>query len=56
VHALVGYGTDNGIQRLKCQACGQVFTSRWGTPLYYLKSDVKQVELVLWFLAEGVDA
>lgn len=26
VHALVGYGTPNGIQRLKCQACAKVFT------------------------------
>jgi hypothetical protein len=56
VHALVGYGTDNGIQRLKCQACGQVFTSRIHTPLYYLKSSPKEVEFVLWFLAEGVGA
>jgi transposase-like protein len=56
VHALVGYGKENGIQRLKCQACGKVFTSRWGTPLYYLKSDPQQIELVLWFLVEGVDA
>jgi IS1 family transposase len=56
VHALVGYGKENGIQRLKCQACGKVFTSRWGTPLYYLKSNPQQIEMVLWFLVEGVDA
>jgi transposase-like protein/IS1 family transposase len=56
VHALVGYGTHNSIQRLKCQACGQVFTSRINTPRYYLKSSPKEVEFVLWFLAEGVDA
>ncbi len=49
-------GTENGIQRLKCQACGQVFTSRIHTPLYYLKTNPKEVEFVLWFLAEGVDA
>jgi hypothetical protein len=55
VHALVGYGTHNGIQRFKCQSCGKVFTYRFGTPLYYLKTDPKQVERVLWFLAEGVD-
>ncbi len=55
IHALVGYGKDNGIQRLKCQACAKVFTSRVNTPLYYLKSDPKNVEFVLWFLAEGVD-
>jgi IS1 family transposase len=56
VHALVGYGKDSGIQRFKCQACGKVFSSRLGTPLYYLKTSPRTVELVLWFLAEGVDA
>ncbi|MBK9745830.1 MAG: IS1 family transposase [Chloroflexi bacterium] len=55
LHALVGYGSHNGIQRFKCQACSKVFTSRVNTPLYYLKTDPKQVEFVLWFLAEGVD-
>jgi hypothetical protein len=55
VHALVGYGRHNGIQRLKCQACAKVFTSRINTPLYYLKTDPKEVEFALWFLAEGVD-
>jgi transposase-like protein/IS1 family transposase len=55
IHALVGYGHHNRIQRFKCQACRKVFTSRIGTPLYYLKTDLKQVEMVLWFLAEGVD-
>jgi IS1 family transposase/transposase-like protein len=56
LHALVGYGTHNGIQRLRCQACAKVFTSRVNTPLYYLKTNPKQIEMVLWFLAEGVDA
>jgi transposase-like protein/IS1 family transposase len=55
LHALVGYGAHNGIQRFKCQACAKVFTSRVNTPLYYLKTDPKQVEFVLWFLAEGVN-
>ncbi len=55
VHALVGHGSHNGIQRFKCQACAKVFTSRVNTPRYYLKTDPKQVEFVLWFLAEGVD-
>ena len=55
IHALVGYGTHHGIQRFKCQACDKVFTSRINTPLYSLKTDAKRVELVLWFLAEGVD-
>jgi IS1 family transposase/transposase-like protein len=55
-HALVGYGVQSGNQRFKCQKCGKVFTSRVGTPLYYLKTDAKRVEFVLLFLAEGVDA
>lgn len=55
-HALVGYGIQSGAQRLKCQACGKVFTSRFGTPLYYLKTESHQVEFALLFLAEGVDA
>lgn len=55
IHALVGYGTHNGIQRFKCQACAKVFTCRINTPLYYLKSKPKEIEFVLWFLAEGVD-
>jgi len=55
-HALVGYGTQCGNQRFKCQACSKVFTSRVNTPLYYLKSDPEEVEFVLLFLAEGVDA
>ena len=58
VHALVGYGkTDKRkkIQRLRCQACLTTFSCRLGTPLYYLKSDEREVEMVLWFLAEGVD-
>jgi hypothetical protein len=58
IHALVGFGfTDQAktIQRLCCQACRQTFSSRRGTPLYYLKSTAKEVEMVLWFLAEGLD-
>jgi IS1 family transposase len=58
VHALVGDGTldeQHTIQRWRCQACGTTFSSRRGTPLYYLKSAPSEVELVLWFLAEGVD-
>src|SRR5262249_49445581 len=58
VHALVGYGTLNSqqpIQRWRCQACGTTFSCRRGTPLYSLKSAPSEVELVLWFLAEGVD-
>jgi len=55
LNALVGYGAPNGIQRFKCQACTKVFTSRINTPLCCLKTDPKQVEFVLWILAEGVD-
>ena len=57
-HALVGYGhidEAKQIQRLRCQSCKTTFSSRWGTPLYYLKSASDQVEMVLWFQAEGVD-
>jgi len=58
VHALVGYGKSDQqhtIQRWRCQACKTTFSCRRGTPLYYLKSAPSQIELVLWFLAEGVD-
>jgi len=55
---LVGYGwidQARTIRRLRCQACRKTFTVRKGTPLYYLKTDPRQVEMVLWFLAEGLD-
>jgi len=58
IHALVGYGwidQARTIRRLRCQACRKTFTVRKGTPLYYLKTDPRQVEMVLWFLAEGLD-
>ena len=58
VHALVSHGKrgkEHDIQYFKCQACQKTFTCRRGTPLYYLKTDVKRIEFVLWFLAEGVD-
>jgi len=55
IHAPVGYGHHNHIPRFKCQACGKVFTSRVGTPLYYLKTTPERVKMVLWFVAEGVD-
>jgi len=58
IHALVGYGwidEAGTIRKLRCQACGKTFSVRKGTPLYYLKTDPKQVEMVLWFLAEGLD-
>jgi len=58
IHALVGNGKrgqDHNIQNLKCQCCHKSFSSRKGTPLYYLKTSTQTVEMVLWFLAEGVD-
>jgi IS1 family transposase len=58
IHALVGYGwidQAGTIRKLCCQACRKTFSVRKGTPLYYLKTHPKQVEMVLWFLAEGLD-
>jgi len=58
IHALVRHslrGKDHDIPYLCCQCCHTVFSSRQGTPLYYLKTKPDQVELVLWFLAEGVN-
>jgi transposase-like protein len=58
VHALVGYGkrgAQGDIQRFKCQACGSTFSSRKGTPWYYIKTSTGEIEEVLWYLAEGVD-
>jgi IS1 family transposase len=48
-------GKERDIPYLRCQCYQTVFTSRKGTPLYYLKAKADQVELVLWFLVEGVD-
>jgi IS1 family transposase len=58
IHALVRHttrGKDKDIPYLCCQACQTVFSSRKGTPLYYLKTKPERVEMVLWFVAEGVD-
>jgi IS1 family transposase/transposase-like protein len=57
VHALVGYGKDgpHGIQRFRCQACQTTFSCRRDSALYYLKTDAAQIEMALWFLAEGID-
>ena len=57
-HALVRHttrGKDKDIPYVLCQSCQQVFSSRKGTPLYYLKTKPERVEMVLWFLVEGVD-
>jgi transposase-like protein len=58
IHALVRHttrGKDRDIPYLCCQACHSVFSSRQGTPLYYLKTKAERVEMVRWFVAEGVD-
>jgi len=58
IHALVSdgkRGKDHDIQYLKCQCCQKRFSSRKGTGLYYLKTKADRVEMVLWFLVEGVD-
>lgn len=48
-HALVGDGQRgaDGIQWLKCQACGKRFSSRQGTALYRLRTPAAHVALVL---------
>lgn len=58
IHALVkdtDRGKDKDIPQLRCQCCRKRFTSRKGTPLYHLKKKSKDVEMVLFFMAEGVD-
>ena len=58
IHALVGFGwidQAQTIRKLRCQACRKTFSVRKGTPLYYLKTQPERVEMVLWFLAEGLD-
>lgn len=58
IHALVGYGwidQAQTIRKLCCQACHKTLSVRNGTPLYYLKTKPKRIEMVLWFLAEGLD-
>ncbi len=48
-HVLVGDGRRgaDGIQWLKCRACGQCFSSRRGTALYRLRPPAAQVAQVL---------
>lgn len=58
IHALVkdtDRGKDRDIVQLRCQCCQKRFSSRKGTPLYYLKKKSERVEQVLWLSAEGVD-
>lgn len=57
IHALVSNGR-RGKQRilyLKCQACGGCRTSRFCTPLYWLKTPLARVAMVMTALSEGVD-
>jgi len=40
---------------LKCQACGGCRTSRYGTSLYWLKTPLARIAMVMTALSEGVD-
>ena len=57
IHALVSNGRrgKQQILYLKCQACGGCRTSRYGTPLYYLKTPLTQIAMVMTAMSEGVD-
>ena len=57
IHALVSNGRRGKQQILyfKCQACGGCRTSRFGTPLYWLKTPLSQIAMVVTALSEGVD-
>ncbi len=49
IHALVsnGYRGHQQIRYWKCQACGGCRTSRYGTPLYWLKTPLARITLVM---------
>jgi len=57
-HAMVGDGTRgaDGIQRFKCQACAQRFSSRRGTALYRLRTPVAQIALTLLVIHLGLSS
>ena len=58
IHALVGdgmRGVNKDILYLRCQCCGKRKTSRAGTPMYYLKTSLHEVAMVVTALSEGVD-
>ncbi len=57
IHALVSNGRrgKQQIRYFKCQACGGCRTSRYGTPLYWLKTPLVQVAMVMTAFSEGVD-
>lgn len=55
--AVIGHckvGKDKTIQRLKCAGCNTTFSSRKGTPLYYVKTEPGMIAEVSWWLAERV--
>jgi hypothetical protein len=57
IHALVSNGR-RGKQRIlyfKCQACGGCRTSRFSTPLYWLKTPLARIAMVMTAMSEGVD-
>ncbi len=52
IHALVSDGGRNGIQYWRCQACANRKTSRWGTPVYWLKTTIGRISMVMMSLSE----
>ncbi len=58
VHALVSngkHGIHQDIPYFKCQACGSCKSSRLNTPMYYLKTPLHRVAMVMHSLSEGLD-
>ncbi|MBK8905321.1 MAG: transposase [Anaerolineaceae bacterium] len=58
IHALVSNGRRGQQQMLdylKCQSCGGCRTSRYGTPLYWLKTPLSRIAMVMTAMSEGVD-
>jgi len=58
LHALVGHGQRgaDGIQWLKCQACGKRFSSRRGTALYRLRTPAAQIAQALLVINLGLSS
>jgi len=57
IHALVSNGRwgKQRILYLKCQSCGGCRTSRYSTPLYWLKTPLARIAMVITAMSEGVD-
>jgi IS1 family transposase/transposase-like protein len=53
-NCIILYGYDKNIQRIQCQVCGHVFSSRLGTVFYDIKDDEELVVKSVNCLAEGV--